>query len=124
MTFADYHSLGDAEESLLQAALMEKGAFDHGLSVHRLIQAIVIYRMSASERTKYLNAATELLGQSLIEPWTKETNYELKPWTKEAWLLYECCLPHVIHLVQQSKRHGIHTENRQKLGELLIPCIG
>ncbi len=109
---------------LLQAALMDKSISHQVLSVHRLVQAAVIRRIPSFERAKYLDAAIELLAPILVDMWSQDTNYELKTWTKQVWIQHERCLPHITNLVKQMKMHEIQTKRRQKLGELLISCVG
>lgn len=53
----DHMDLGDAEEALLQAALLDKSHTDQHLSVHRLVQAPVMRRATSSDRVKYLDTA-------------------------------------------------------------------
>jgi hypothetical protein len=118
----DKHSFGDAEEVLLRAALIEKSAEDHVVSMHRLVQAAVVRRSSESDRSKHFHAAIRILSHGLPDIWTKDTGNIFAAWTKDAWTGYEKCLPHAVHLVKQAKKYGIQTRNAQRYGELLLPC--
>jgi hypothetical protein len=119
---ADNHSFGDAEEVLLRAALIDKSTEDRVVSMHRLVQAAVIRRSSESDRSRHFDAAIRILSHGLPDIWTKDTGNIFAAWTKDAWTGYEKCLPHVVHLVKQAKKYGIHTSDAQRYGELLLPC--
>ena len=80
-------------------------------------------RMSNAERTKYFDAVVQLLSSGSPDLWSKDTGHEFDTWTPRKSSKYEKCLPHIKHLVKQFKKYSISTNDPQKLGELLIPCV-
>lgn len=89
------HSLGDAEEILLHSALMDKSNEDGVLSVHRLIQAAVIRRLSNADRSKYFDFAVGILTWGFPDTWSEDIGHQFQAWTK-----CDKCLPHVVYLVR------------------------
>ncbi|KAK5088846.1 hypothetical protein LTR05_003068 [Lithohypha guttulata] len=114
---------GDAEEHLLQAALIEKNATDQHLSVHRLVQAAVMRKAPDPQKTKYLDAAIQVLRHIFVDhrEHADIVNF-LKAWTSERWLLHERCLPHVIHLIRQCMKYNTRSSSEDELLQLLLPC--
>jgi hypothetical protein len=113
----DDGSLGDAEEVLLQAALIGKNADDGMLSVHRLVQAAVIRELNEGARKKYFDAAVRTLTWGFPDTWSKDIGHQFQAWTK-----CEKCLPHVNFLVKQAQRYQITTSDPGVYGELLLRC--
>lgn len=114
---ANIRSLGDAEEPLLKTALIDKGSEEAVLSVHRLIQAAVIRRLSKSDRNKYVDAVVRVLSWGFPDTWSQDIGHQFEFWTR-----CEKCLPHVNHLVDQVNRHKIAPKDTQHYGELLLRC--
>ncbi len=110
-------SLGDAEGTLLQAALIDKSIEDGVISVHRLVQAAVMKRMSTEERTKYFDVAVRILRWGFPDTWSKDVGHQFQAWTK-----CEICLPHVDFLVKQAKQYDVNSTGLQLYGELLLRC--
>lgn len=114
-------SLGDTEEALLQAALIDKHATNQYLSIHRLVQAAVMRRASPFLRVKYLDAAIQILRHIFSQSPSDVVSF-LVAWTHERWVLHERCLPHVLHLIKQCKKYDIRPSNTEDLLQLLTPC--
>src|SRR6266446_391840 len=114
---ANTTSLGDAEEVLLQAALIDKSIEDAILSIHRLIQAAVIRRLNKEDQSNYFDVVVRILSWGFPDTWSEDIGHQFQFWKK-----CEICLPHVDHLVKQAKRHRIRSRNVQLYGELLLRC--
>ncbi|KAJ9648289.1 hypothetical protein H2199_001142 [Coniosporium tulheliwenetii] len=96
----DDMDLGDAEEDLLQAALIEKNIDDATLSVHRLVQAAVIRRLTDQHKSKYFDVVVRIISWGFPDTWSEDIGHQFGAWTK-----CEKCLPHVDHLVKQAERY-------------------
>ncbi|KAJ9669237.1 hypothetical protein H2201_000589 [Coniosporium apollinis] len=94
----DDMDLGDAEEDLLQAALIEKNIDDATLSVHRLVQAAVIRRLTDQHKSKYFDVVVRIISWGFPDTWSEDIGHQFGAWTK-----CEKCLPHVDHLVKQAE---------------------
>jgi hypothetical protein len=114
---ANIPSLGDAEEVVLQAALIDKSNEDAVLSIHRLIQAAVMRRFAEQDKSKYFDVVVRILSWGFPDTWSQDVGHQFQAWTK-----CEKCLPHVDHLVKQAKRYKIRSQNAQLYGELLLRC--
>ena len=114
-THANHCSLGDAEEILLQMALLEKVVEDKTLSAHRLIQSAVMRRLSDQDRTKYFDAAVQILNYGFGKEWNETTGHLFKAWKEDAWSRQGKCLPHVVHLVKHSERYQIRAGQSAKV---------
>jgi hypothetical protein len=118
----DNSRLSDAEEVLLQMALIEKSPEEKVLSVHRLVQAAVMRRLSIQDRVRYFDAAVQILNYGFGTEWEKDTGLYFKAWKDDAWARQEKCLPHVVHLVKRSERYQIQVGNVQQYAVLLRRC--
>ncbi|KAI1479741.1 TPR-like protein [Daldinia eschscholtzii] len=114
---ADYASLGDAEQCLLQAALINKTMEQPVVTVHRLVQSAAIRRLPTSDRPRYFDAVINLLSWGFPDTWSKDVGHQINAWKK-----CEKCLPHIGHIARLSKRHNIQPRNVQQYAELLLRC--
>ncbi|KAJ9137354.1 TPR-like protein [Coniochaeta hoffmannii] len=113
----DEMDLGDAEEALLQAGLIDKDPETAILSIHRLIQAAVIRQQNREEKEAMLQSVVGLLSWGFPDTWSKDVGHQIGAWTK-----CEKCLPHVLHLLEQRDRAKLPLEDPQRYGELLLRC--
>ncbi|CAJ2507276.1 Uu.00g084620.m01.CDS01 [Anthostomella pinea] len=113
----DEMGFGDAEQPLLQAALINKTIEQPILSVHRLIQSAAIRRLPESDRPKFFDTAVQLLSWGLPYTWSKDVGHQINAWKK-----CEKCLPHIDHLSRLFKRHSVRSPNLQQYAELLLRC--
>ncbi|KAI9658288.1 MAG: hypothetical protein M1821_002421 [Bathelium mastoideum] len=113
----DEMDFGDAQEALLQAALVDKSSENAMLSMHRLIQAAVIRRLTRESQAKYFDIAVSFLSWGFPDTWSADIGHQ-----HQAWIKCEKCLPHVHHLVKQAERFQIGPLNKQGYGELLLRC--
>ncbi|KAI0007592.1 hypothetical protein F4779DRAFT_642943 [Xylariaceae sp. FL0662B] len=114
---SDEMDLGDAEQGLLQAALISK-QFDRSiLSIHRLVQSAAIRRLPEVDRLAYFDAAVELLSWGFPDTWSKDIGHQVNAWTK-----CEKCLPHIDHIAKMARRHTIKSNHIQRYAELLLRC--
>ena len=102
---------------LLQAALVGKSLDDGILSVHRLVQAVVMRRLTKEERSRYFDAAVCMLNWGFPDTWSKDVGHQMQAWTK-----CEKCLPHVNWLVTIAKKYEINSNKPEQYGELLLRC--
>ncbi|KAI1215007.1 uncharacterized protein F4807DRAFT_466343 [Annulohypoxylon truncatum] len=114
---ADEMDLGDAEQPLLQAALINKTMEKPVITVHRLIQSAAIRRLSSPDRPRYFDVVTQLLSWGFPDTWSKDIGHQINAWQK-----CEKCLPHIDHLAKLSKKHNIQPSNAQQYAELLLRC--
>lgn len=102
---------------LLQAALISKNAEDGVLSMHRLIQAVVVRELDEGAREKYFEAAVRMLTWGFPDTWSKDIGHQFQAWEK-----CEKCVPHVNFLIKQAERYQIKSPDPEIYGELLLRC--
>ncbi|KAI1407008.1 hypothetical protein F5Y13DRAFT_207064 [Hypoxylon sp. FL1857] len=113
----DEMDLGDAEQPLLQAALINKTMEKPLITVHRLIQSATIRRLPTPDWSRYFDAVIQLLSWGFPDTWSKDIGHQINAWVK-----CEKCLPHIGHLAKLSKKHGIRPGSAQQYAELLLRC--
>ena len=107
----------DAKEALLKGALIDRSSEDETLTVHRLIQAAVMKRLSSQERMMYFDHVILLLSNGFPNTWNTVTSHQFK-----AWGQCEKCLPHVSFLIAQSKKYSLRASDSKKFAELILRC--
>ncbi|KAI1391090.1 TPR-like protein [Hypoxylon trugodes] len=112
---ADEMDLGDAEQPLLQAALINKTMEKPVITVHRLIQFAAIRRLPLTDQPRYLDVVVQLLSWGFPDTWSKDVGHQINAWQK-----CEKCLPHIGHLAKISKKHNVKPTNVQQYAELLL----
>ena len=113
----DEMDLFDAEESLLEAALINKTTETNQLSIHRLIQAAVTRKLSPEDRIKYFDVTIQMLCWGFPYTWSKDIGHQ-----KQSWQKCEMCLPHVNHIVSQREKYQIRPTDPEKFAQLLLRC--
>ncbi|RJE22879.1 NB-ARC domain protein [Aspergillus sclerotialis] len=113
----DEINLLDAEETLLQGALIDKSSENGIISMHRLIQTAIIRRMSFDEKQDYFSIAIDMLASSFPDTFTADVGHQVG-----AWARCERGLPHIENLIKQNKTHKIFTGSCQSFAELLLRC--
>ena len=113
----DEIDLLDAEEELLQVALISKNSDTGILSVHRLMQAAVMRRLSDEERRDYFAAVVQILSWGFPDTWSKDVGHQ-----HQSWETSEKCLPHVLHLAKQKENYGIVPSDADDFAQLLLRC--
>ena len=113
----DEIDLLDAEEELLQVALINKNSDTGILSVHRLIQAAVMRRLSAEERRDYFAAVVQILSWGFPDTWSQDVGHQ-----HQSWETNEKCLPHVLHLAKQKEIYSIAPSDADNFAQLLLRC--
>ena len=114
---ADELDLLDAGEVLLEAALISKTKDKARLSAHRLIQTAVMRRLSAEDRTKYLDAVIQILCWGFPDTWSQDVGHQ-----HQSWETCEMCLAHVEHLVKQKNKFQIRPSDVEAFAQLLLRC--
>ena len=110
-------SIGDAEEILLKAGLVDKNPETALISVHRLVQAVIVRSQSQEERSQCFDATVQMLSWGFPDTWSEDVGHQF-----QAWSNCEKCLSHVHHLVALRKRSEVTLNNPQRYGELLLRC--
>ena len=120
---SDFEFLGDeidlldAEEELLQVALLNKNSDNGLLSVHRLIQAAVMRRLSVEERRNYFAAVVQIVSWGFPDTWSQDVGHQHQSWENS-----EKCLPHVLHLAKQKEKFSIELSDADDFAQLLLRC--
>lgn len=94
-TLTYLYSLGDAEQPLLQAALINKTMEQPVVTVHRLIQSAALRRLPAPDRPRYFDVVIQLLSWGFPDTWSKDVGHQINAWKK-----CEKCLPHIDHIAK------------------------
>ncbi|KAF4546901.1 Hypothetical protein D9617_106g078150 [Elsinoe fawcettii] len=113
----DEMALGDAEEDLLRAGLIYKEAENAVLSVHRLVQDMVIRSLEQAEKANVLKFTTCLLTNGFPDTHSADPGHQFATWAS-----CEATLPHVLQLVRVQKRYKIDLSMRDRFAELLRRC--
>lgn len=90
-----WSNLGDAEQPLLQAALINKTMEQPVVTVHRLIQSAALRRLPAPDRPRYFDVVIQLLSWGFPDTWSKDVGHQINAWKK-----CEKCLPHIDHIAK------------------------
>lgn len=114
---ADVSSFLDAKEPLLKAALIDRSSETESLTIHRLIQAAVMKRLTTNERIEYFDAAITILSYGFPNTWNTVTSHQFTAWAK-----CELCLPHVNFLIEQSRKYNLKASDPKKFSELILRC--
>ena len=114
---SDEMDLLDAEEVLLQAALIDKASDTGCLSVHRLIQAAVMRSMPNKERTQYFDNVVTLLCWGFPDTFSEDVGHQHQSWERS-----EKCLPHLGHIIERKKEFDIHPKDSQFFAQALLRC--
>ncbi|KAI9723512.1 MAG: hypothetical protein M1835_003921, partial [Candelina submexicana] len=67
----------DAKEKLLQASLIDRCSEDASLSIHRLVQAAVIARLTPRERTIYTDIVIAMLEKGFPNTWQTDIGHQV-----------------------------------------------
>ena len=113
----DVSSFLDAKEPLLKAALIDRSSETESLTIHRLIQATVMKRLTPNERIEYFDAAITILSYGFPNTWNTVTSHQFTAWAK-----CELCLPHVNFLIEQSRKNNLKASDPKKFSELILRC--
>jgi len=114
---SDEMDILDAEDSLLRESLINKNNETGLLSIHRLIQAAVMRKLSAQDRNDYFDAVVAILKWGFPERWSEDLGHQHQHCKR-----CEMCLPHVDYLIRQKGEYKINPANPQSLAEFLLPC--
>ncbi|KAI1138886.1 hypothetical protein F5Y05DRAFT_354227 [Hypoxylon sp. FL0543] len=114
---SDEMDLGDAEQPLLQAALINKAMDRPLITVHRLIQSATIRRLPSRDRPRYFDVVVKLLSWGFPDTWSRDIGHQINAWEK-----CEKCLPHIAHLARVAKKHDVQPGSIQQYAELLLRC--
>jgi len=114
---ADSPSFLDAKEPLLKAALIDRSSETESLTIHRLVQAAVMRRLTEDEKVEYFDVAITILSNGFPNTWNTVTSHQFTAWAK-----CELCLPHVNFLIEQSKKYCLKARDPKKFSELILRC--
>jgi len=85
----------DSKKDLLKVVLIER--FDDAtVSVHRLVQSVIMNQLSAEDRIRMTDYVMRLLVKKFPSRWESDVEHQ-----HTAWKACEICLPHVKFLAKQ-----------------------
>ncbi|KAL9628348.1 MAG: hypothetical protein Q9164_007310 [Protoblastenia rupestris] len=113
----DERDLLNAEEALLQTALIHKCSTASFLSVNRLLQAAVMRKLSPQAKAGYFDAVINLLCWGFPDTFSKDIGHQHQSWEK-----CEMCLRHVDHIVKLQAEYNIVSSNTGSFAQLLLRC--
>ncbi|KAL8915671.1 MAG: hypothetical protein Q9172_006778 [Xanthocarpia lactea] len=113
----DEMDLLDAEEALLQSTLINKSSEAGFLSVHRLLQAAVMRKLSSEAKVRYFDAVIGFLCWGFPDTFSKDIGHQHQSWGK-----CEMCLPHVDHIIKFQERYSISSSKTETYAQMLLRC--
>ncbi|KAL8781443.1 MAG: hypothetical protein Q9213_005995 [Squamulea squamosa] len=113
----DELDLLDAEEVLLQNALIDKTSETGFLSIHRLVQAAVIRRLSSGEKVTCFDAVVRLLCWGFSDTFSEDVGHQHQSWENS-----EKCLPHIDHVIKIKEEYRIKPPDPQYYAQVLLRC--
>ncbi|KAL9022963.1 MAG: hypothetical protein Q9196_007450, partial [Gyalolechia fulgens] len=114
---SDELDLLDAEEALLQAALINKASDMGFISIHRLIQAAVIRKLSSEEKATTFDTIVRLLCWGFPNTFSKDVGHQHQSWENS-----EKCLHHIDHIIKKKEAYKISPPDPQYYAEVLLRC--
>ncbi|KAL8993731.1 MAG: hypothetical protein Q9169_006128 [Polycauliona sp. 2 TL-2023] len=114
---SDELDLLDAEEALLQAALINKDSDTGFLAIHRLIQAAVIRRLSSEERATTFDTAVRILCWGFPDTFSEDVGHQHQSWENS-----EKCLSHIDHVIKKKADYRIVPPDPNHYAEVLLRC--
>ncbi|PLB46258.1 TPR-like protein [Aspergillus steynii IBT 23096] len=111
----DEIALLDAEDVLLQGALIDKTNDGGIMSMHRLIQTAVIRRMNSVERQEIFSILVAVLLVNFPDTYSADVGHQAASWAS-----CEKSLPHLQSLIKQNEAHCIFLKDNQAFAELLL----
>ncbi|KAH9909742.1 P-loop containing nucleoside triphosphate hydrolase protein [Xylariomycetidae sp. FL2044] len=109
--------LSNAEQGLLQAALISKNVDSGILSVHRLVQTSAFRGLHSTLPAFYRQAAIALLMSSFPGTDCMDIGERLRSWKRS-----DDRLRHVQHIIKLTKQHAIKDSPDIAYGQLLLRC--
>ncbi|KAJ5543129.1 hypothetical protein N7461_009132 [Penicillium sp. DV-2018c] len=107
----------DAQEALLQGALIDKSSESGIISMHRLVQRAAIRRMSTEERENMFSLAVAILTATFPNTYSADVGHQVASWT-----YCERSLHHIESIVKKSEEFEIFENANQPFAELLLRC--
>lgn len=104
-------------KELFQQSLIEKNLQNGDISIHCLLQAVVVNNLNNEEQTKLFSVAVSILSYGFPDTWSEDIGHQYRAWPE-----CEECLPHVHHLISLREKFHIEVWNTQRYGELLLRC--
>ncbi|KAJ5173639.1 uncharacterized protein N7500_001570 [Penicillium coprophilum] len=107
----------DAQEVLIQGALIDKSIESGIISMHRLVQRAVIRRMSVQERERIFSLAVTILAANFPDTYSADVGHQAA-----SWALCERSLPHIESVVSKGAQFKLFEKGNQAFAELLLRC--
>ncbi|KAL9615519.1 MAG: hypothetical protein Q9167_000032 [Letrouitia subvulpina] len=104
-------------EGLLQGTMINKTGEASFLSVHRLLQAAVMRRLSPQAKVGYFNAVIGFLCWGFPDTFSKDIGHQHQSWER-----CEMCLPHVDHIVKLQELYSNVLSDTETFAQLLLRC--
>lgn len=93
--------------------MIERDTTNAALSMHRLMQAAVIRRLSEVERTRMVDTAVTLLGHGFPNTWNTVTDHQFTAWSQ-----CEIRVAHVRAIASKIEAYQISVQHPRALAEL------
>jgi len=103
---------------LNRASMVQRHPALSALSMHPVMQLVVLLRLSESERVMNFDAAVKICFLSSPNPWEESMSYE--SFSKTSWEKFSDVLPHVSRLMEISDEHEITSANPAMWTELVL----
>lgn len=120
----NFHSFGEAVGNLARLSFIQRSSTRRTLSMHRLVQEVVLFGLSAAEKTLFFDSTIKLLSSGFPNTWRtswKRTDMQ----QGHGWASWGQCskvLPHVARLIQITKQHKLKASDPAHFAELVFRC--
>ena len=107
----------DAQRDLLQRSLIDKSSESGVISMHRVVQRVVIRRMSDEERDKTFLLAIAIVSANFPDTYSADIGHQIASWN-------DCKknLTHIESIVSKGTEFKIFEGENQPFAELLLRC--
>ncbi|KAI9669757.1 MAG: hypothetical protein M1831_007453 [Alyxoria varia] len=114
----DDFDFGDAVGSLIQAHLVNRSSSQKTLSLHRLVQNVVLLQLCDDDKIFHADTAVILLSNAFPNTWTLSGPQQGHGW--ESWETCAKVLPHVSRLILLVKEKKVMASNNVLFAELIF----
>ena len=103
---------------LVKTSLINRLSESKSLSMHRLVQFAVLTRLTADEKSFYLQAAVHLLSSAFPNTWNQGGSQQGHSWRE--WEVCSTVVPHTISLMTLADKYRIKIKNEELFAELIF----
>lgn len=97
---------------------MSRSPVNKALSVHRLVQAVVLNRLPKPDKLSYLNFSIILLSNGFPNTWGKTGHHQDHDWA--SWETCSEVLPHVSHVMDLVQTYKLVPSHLETFAELIF----